>query len=267
MGRPLKIQKYSNGSSVSGGAVAVDQSYPPFSALTNAVYPTTMTSSNTFGVVGGVRGGAVSATYPVIKVEAYIANSYTGQAPALILRQKGSHKYLVATNAAIDPANAVAGVAVRIVSVGDTDWAAMGLTGTAAVGTIFTPTAASAGGTTGTCNEVGVCILSSDLTPPSGYMSISYAIGGDSTEVAVSRLTNKFLSNWTNFQTKGGTSLTEYVGNNNVGEVLYSGESTYVANFFTDVAASDTAKSGADAPTFANTTGDMDLAQVEKYTS
>jgi len=269
MGRPLKIQKYStnSGQGAPGAAVPIDQGYPNFGSLTNPAYYNSLTTSNFYGVVGGTRGTDVSATYPVVKVEVNITNSYSGQTPGVILRQKGSHKYLVATTASIDPSNAVVGVALRITVLGDTNWQAMGAPAGAVVGTIFTPTAVSAGGTTGTAQEVGVCVLTSDLTPGAGLMSISYALGGDSTEVAVSKLTNKFLLNWSNFQNAAGTSLTSYSGNNNVGQVVYSGEDQYVANFFTDDAAAQAAKSGAEAATFANTTGDIELAQVEKYTS
>lgn len=273
MGRPLKIQKYSamTGIFINGPtaeATPVDQGYPQFSQLTDPEYYSSLSASNFYGVVGGAKSDALSATFPIVKVEVYIANSYSEQAAGVILRQKGSHKYLVATTASIDPENAVAGVALRITAVGDTDWAAMGLNGTAAVGTIFTPTAAAGAGTTGTAQEVGVCVLTSDLTPTSGLMSISYAAGGDSTEVAVSKLTNKFLQGWTGFANAAGTSLTTYGDTgDNVGPVNYSGETTYLANFFTDEAGAQATKSGADAATFANTTGDIELAQVEKYTS
>ncbi len=278
MGRPLKIQKYGTAQGITypsgtsantpAAAVPVDQGYPQFSQLTDPVYYSSLTASNFYGVVGGASSTATTTTFPIVKVRVNITNSYTGSDDGYILRQKGSHKYLVATQTAIDPENAVAGVALRITAVGDTDWAAMGLKGTAAVGTIFTPSAASGAGTTGTAQEVGVCILTSDLTPGAGLMSISYAVGGDSTEVAVSKLTNKFLQSWNNFQNAAGTSLTTYdSGGDNAGEVIYSGEDTYLANFFTDEAGAQATKSGADAATFSNGTGDIELAQVEKFTS
>ena len=278
MGRPLKIQKYGTAQGITypsntsantpAAGVPVDQGYPQFSQLTDPEYYSSLTANNFYGVVGGAKSAALSATFPIVKVEVYIANSYTGQAAGVILRQKGSHKYLVATTASIDPENAVAGVALRITAVGNTDWAAMGLKGTAAIGTIFTPSASSGAGTSGTAQEVGVCVLTSDLTPTAGLMSISYAVGGDSTEVAVSKLTNKFLQGWTGFTNAAGTSLSTYGDSgNNAGSVNYSGEDTYLANFFTDDAGAQATKSGADANTFSNGTGDIELAQVEKYTS
>lgn len=269
MGRPLKIQKYGTAQGITNGAdgalnqpaaaVAIDEGYPNFGSLTDAVYPSTMNTTQFYGVVGGAKSSALSTTFPIVKCEVYITNSYSGQTPGVILRQKGSHKYMVATTASIDPENAVAGVALRITAVGDTDWAAMGLQGSAAVGTIFTPTAASAAGTSGTAQEVGTCVLTSDLTPTAGLMSISY-FQGDSTEVAVSKLTNKFLLNWTNFQNAAGTSLTSYAdGGDNAGPVVYTGEGQYLANFFTD---EETAtKSGSE------TDATLELAIVENYTS
>jgi hypothetical protein len=278
MGRPLKIQKFGTAQGITyptsttvnqpAAGVAVDQGYPQFGQLTNPVFYQTLNNNNFYGVVGGAKSDALSATFPIVKVEVNITNSASGQTPGVIIRQKGSHKYLVATTASIDPETAVPGVALRITAVGDTNWTAMGLQGSAAVGTIFTPTAAAGAGTTGTAQEVGVCVLTSDLTPGAGLMSISYAAGGDSTEVAVARLTNKFLQDWSGFVNADGTALTTYSGTgDNVGEVDYSGEATFLANFFTDDADAEATKSGAEAATFTNGTGEIELAQVEKYTS
>jgi hypothetical protein len=81
-------------------------------------------------------------------------------------------------------------------------------------------------------------------------------------------LTNKFLQGWAGFANAAGASLTTYGDSgNNAGSVNYSGEDTYLANFFTDDAGAQATKSGADANTFSNGTGDIELAQVEKYTS
>ena len=273
MGRPLKIQKYSTGSSVSGGAVAIDQAYPPFAAPTSmdtntVVYPTPLTTLPFTGVVGGLRGGAVSASYPIVDTTAYIQNSSSGRTGCVILRQKGARKFLVATAAGIDPANAVIGatpsVALRILTLGNTDWQSMGAPVGAAVGTVFTPSAASGAGTTGTAQEVGQCVLTSDSTPDAGNMTISMAVDGDSTVVYISKLTNKFAQDFNGGET-GGNADTGNVWNpdqvvNNI---------DYAANFFTD--ASTFAKSGADTATWAgtqqNSNGTLGLAQVDKLTS
>lgn len=279
MGRPLKIQKYGANQGITYGSagtvyqpaagVAVDQGYPNFGSLTDPVYNTTETlnSDQFYGVVGGAKSSALSTTYPIVKVEVNITDSYSGQTPGVILRQKGSHKYLVATTASIDPANAVVGVALRITTLGDTDWQAMGAPAGAVVGTVFTPTAAAGAGTTGEAQEVGVCVLTSDLTPGAGLMSISYFNGADSTEVAISKLTNKFLLNWTNFQNANGTSLTSYDdGSASNGQVVYSGEDVFIANFFTDEGTG--AKSGLEVNNgAADANGGYNIAIVENYTS
>jgi hypothetical protein len=172
-----------------------------------------------------------------------IANSYTGTDDGVIIRQKGSHKFLVATNTAIDPANAVVGVSVRIATLGDTNWLAMGAPVGAAVGTIFLVTAASAAATSGTCQEVGVCVLDNDATPPGGSMAIGFSVG-DSTITYISKLTNKWLLDWT-----GGN---DYSYNSVTNDVRYA------SNFFTDEGT--VIKSGT-----ANTT--VIPGQVEKWTS
>lgn len=265
MGRPLKIKKILENPPTN--TTGKDIGFNAFNQLTAPTLPTggTMESSMYLGVVGGVEPPTVaSAGYPIVKCEVYIANSATGQTPGQIIRQKGARKYLVATTATIDPANAIIGgsptVSLRIASLGDTNWQAMGAPAGAIVGTIFTPTVAAGAGTTGTAQEVGVCVLTSDLTPTAGNMSISFFNTSDSVEQAISKLTNKFLSDFT-----GG----ETGGNANTGDVWDADQVVqnvrYDANFFSDEGTE--IKSGAEAATFANTTGELDLAIVENYTS
>jgi hypothetical protein len=248
MGRPLKIQKYStnSGTGSPGAAVGIDIGFPNFGSLTDPVYntnPETLSAADYLGVVGGLRTTATSATNPVIKCIVNIAFSYTGVDNGVILRQKGSHKFLVATNTAIDPVNAVVGVSVRIASLGDTNWNAMGAPVGAAVGTIFLVTAAAGAGTTGTCQEVGVCVLDNDATPAAGLMAIGFSVG-DSTITYISKLTNKWLLDWT-----GGNGYTQSD---------ITGDVRYVSNFFTDEGT--VIKSGT-----ANTT--VIPGQLEKWTS
>ncbi len=293
MGRPLKIQKYASGwnsSSVATGGpgtttsgsgvvtynqpVDVDQGYPNFGSLTNPVYntPDTLTSSQFVGVVGGVPSAATSATYPRVKIRVFITGF--AEEDGYIIRQKGAHKYLVGGTTARTAL--VAGYAYRITVIGDTDWAAYGAPangpgGINQVGQIFTATAALANTGTGRVNAVGVCVLTSDLSPTAGLMSISY-FNDDSTEQAISRLTNKYLQAWTNFANAAGTSLTTYADDgNNLGVVNYSNEPTLLANFFTDEGG--LTKSGADVATagvtvssgtFFDASGLTDLAMVEK---
>ena len=260
MGRPLKIKK----------STTIDIGYPAFGDLVDPVYNSanTLNSTQFLGVVGG-NNTVDTAAYPTVKVRVYI----TGQAEAdgYIIRQKGSHKYLVGSTTSVNDEDMVAGYSYVITSLGSTDWQACGAPIGAAVGSIFTATAAGSG--TGTVNQVGVCVLTSDLSPSEGLMSISYFLN-DSTEVAVSKLTNKFLSNWTNFKNASGTSLTSYAsGGDNTGEVNYVGESNYVTNFFTDEgtvtksgAEADTSGTGTSGALF-NTSGLSSLAIVENYNS
>jgi hypothetical protein len=267
MGRPLKIKKITEASynSSTGANPGVDIGFNALTSLTAPVYPSsTWTGTEYLGVVGGVQPTTVaSAAYPIVKCEVNITNSYSGQTPGLIIRQKGSRKFMVATTTAIDPADAVVGVALRIAVVGDTEWASMGAPAGYGIGTIFTPTVASAGSTTGTAQEVGTCVLQNDVTPTAGNMSISY-FSNDSTETTVSKLTNKFLQNFAGGAT-GGSADTGDVWNatqqiNNV---------VFADNFFSDEGV--TAKSGAEVDTWVGTsqlaTGNLDLAIVENFTS
>jgi hypothetical protein len=265
MGRPLKIKKVIE----TGGNVGKDIGFNAFDQLTNPTLPTggAMNSDQYLGVVGGVQPPTVAtAAYPIVKCEVYIANSASGQTPGVIIRQKGSRKYLVATTTPIDPSTAVIGgsptVSLRIAVLGDTDWQAMGAPAGAIVGTTFTPTAAAPGGTTGTAQEVGQCVLTSDLTPSSGNMSISFFAGAtDSTEQAISKLTNKFLSDFTGGET-GGDANTGDVWNPS----LVAQNVRFDANFFSDEGYE--IKSGTTGGV--NTAGQqnqLSLAQVEKYSS
>jgi hypothetical protein len=271
MGRPLKIKKIieSAYNSSTGANPGVDIGFNAFNQLTNPVLPVggALNADQFVGVVGGVQPPTVAtATYPIVKVEVNIANSSSGQTPGVIIRQKGAHKFLVATTAGIDPANAVIGgsptVALRIRVVGDTDWAAMGAPAGYGVGTIFTPTAASGAGTTGTAQEVGICVLQNDLTPTAGNMSISYFNGAsDSTEQAISKLTNKFLLDFTGGETGGSANTGDGWDQTQVIQNV-----RYATNFFSDEGYE--VKSGTTGATNTGTQQNrLDLAQVEKYTS
>jgi hypothetical protein len=239
MGRPLKIQKFSLNTGVGspGANTPVDLAYPPFSALTNPAYnePTqTLDSAQFLGMVGGSPPTSQpSATYPVVTAFVNItlangsstfalAGSYAGR----IIRQKGSHKYLVAYTGGTTADGAfIVGQAYQIVALGSTNWQSVGTgTGTVAAGDIFTATAASGGGN-GTAYPVGVCVLTNDTTPATGLMAIGYE-SGDSAAATASNLKNKWVRDWVG--TAGDYS------DANLGEVEYTSENYYVANFFTD---------------------------------
>jgi len=247
MGRALKIQKTNigAGTTVSGSNpvvtsynqnVLTDAAYPNFGSLTNPVYNTpvqTLDSTQFLGVVGGIfTTSTPSATYPEIYCLVNItladgtatydlANQYGGR----IIRQKGSHKFLVAyTYASTADEDMIVGQAYQIAALGTTNWQACGAPNGAAVGDIFTVTAIGSG--TGTAYPVGQCVLSNTATPASGNMSIAYSVG-DSSAVYASYITNKWVRDW-NGMTYGNYS------NSNLGTNIQSNENQYVTNFFTD---------------------------------
>jgi hypothetical protein len=260
MGRPLKIQKYNTSTST-----PIDQAYPPFAAPTSmdvatVVYPTGGTNPLFLGVVGGTRGTDVSTTYPVVKCRVFVTGF--AEADGVIIRQKGSRKFMVADTTSRSAL--LSGFAYRITIVGDTDWASYGAP-TAQIGTIFTATAALGSTGTGRVNAVGTCVLTSDLSPTAGNMSISYFFS-DSAEVAISKLTNRFLQNF-----DGGCTG----GNADVGDVWLDTQVVnnvaLDANFFTDEGT--VVKSGAETATWGangseqNAGGTLSLGIVENFTS
>ena len=275
MGRPLKIQKYSTGSGNGGAAVAVDQADPPFTSpssmdIPTVVYPTPTTTSLWMGVVGGQRGGAVSATYPVVEVQVNIAlpsGSGAGAHNGVIIRQKGSHKFLVADlNAAITAGSFVIGAAYLINSFGTTtNWQAAGAPPTAQAGDIFTAT--SAGGGNGNAYLVGQCVLKKQAigSLTVGNMSITMSIG-DSAATFISKLSNKYAKDFNGGETGGNASTGNVWDPNQVVNDI-----TYAANFFED--GELFAKSGADTATWGvngsdqNAGGTLTTAVVENYTS
>ena len=258
MGRPLKINK----AATSGGAGGIDIGFNALASLIAPTLPSPVWDSSTeyLGVVGG-SNTVDTATYPTVKCRVFITGF--AEEDGYIIRQKGSHKYLVGGTTARTAL--VAGYAYRITVVGNTNWASYGASGNPQVGDIFTATAALANTGTGRVNAVGQCVLTSDLTPPAGNMSISY-FSNDSTETAISKLTNKFLQNFA-----GGATG----GNADTGDVWAASATVnnveFAANFFSDEGT--TAKSGAEVDTWGTngseqlSTGALDLAIVENYNS
>ena len=225
MGRPLKIQKTSTGSGNGGAAVSVDLGFPNFGSLTAPVVNTadTLNTTQYLGVVGGAAPtDTPSATNPRIDVTVNIANpsgTGLGVATGYIIRQKGSHKYLVGDATGVNDGSFVVGQAYQISTVGTTtDWPAAGAPANYGLGTIFTATSVGGSGN-GAANSVGVCVLDDDVTPAAGLMAITYTLG-DSTATTISKLTNKWLLNWAGGSTYAATSVINDV--------------RYVTNFFTD---------------------------------
>lgn len=269
MGRALKIQKTNTGGGNSGASVNVDQGFPPFSSLTNPVYNApvqTLDAAQFLGVVGGSPAtSTASVTYPEISclvnilladgTDSFTAtSSYTGR----IIRQKGSHKFLVAaTGATIADEDMIVGQAYQIASLGNTNWQACGAPAGAAQGDIFTCTVDAAAGS-GTVYAVGQCVLANDATPSAGFMAIGYSVG-DSSAVYASYITNKWVRDW------NGMTYGNYA-DSNFGVNIQSSENFYVANFFTDEGT--VTWSGADVINSANgQNGSLQLAQIDNVTS
>ena len=248
MGRPLKIQKLSTGSGNGGASVGIDLGFPDFGSLTNPVKNSVgnMTDAQYLGVVGGAAAtDTPSATNPRVDVIVNIANpagAGLGVAQGYIIRQKGSHKYLVGSVTAVNDGSLLVGQAYQITSVGTTTWNLYGAPSNYGVGTIFTATSVGGAGS-GTANSVGVCVLDNDVTPAAGLMAITYT-NNDSTATPISKLTNKFLLDWA-----GGST---YAADQVVNDVRFS------ANFFTDEGT--VIKSGTTAA--ANVSGQQNLVDV-----
>jgi len=279
MGRALKIQKTNigSGTTVSGSNptvtsynqnVLTDAGFPNFGSLTDPVYNTpvqTLDDTQFLGVVGGSPAtSTASATFPEIAAKVNItladgtatyalASQYTGR----IIRQKGSHKFLVAyTYATTADEDMIIGQAYQIAALGTTNWQACGAPNGAAVGDVFTVTAIGSG--TGTAYPVGQCVLSNTATPASGYMSIAYSVG-DSSAVYASYITNKWVRDW-NGMTYGNYS------NSNLGTNVQSNENFYPTNFFTDDG--NVTWSGAEVISSAQAqNGTLQLAQIASVTS
>lgn len=230
MGRPLKIKH----------STIIDIGFNNWGSLTDPTIPGTMTNSEYLGVVGGgYPSGIATAAYPTVKCTAYIVGS-AAEDDAYIITQKGATKYLVVGATAVDADQTVAGGTYVIASVGDTNWAAIGAGVEPTVGDIFTATGVGAG--TGTVSYAGICALADEAAGAvtEGNMQINF--DDDGTTVQASRLTNK------------------YVWDYSVPPVRYA------ANFF-EAAGDTTAKSGAEIETWANGTGELTLGQVDNYTA
>ena len=278
MGRALKIQKTgtNNGITINANgsinqpalSTITGAGYPNFGSLTDPVYNSadTLSATDFLGVVGGSPAtSTASATFPEIAAlvnilladgtDSYTAtSSYTGR----IIRQKGSHKFLVAaTGATIADEDMIVGQAYQIAVLGTTNWQACGAPAGAAVGDVFTCTA-DAGAGTGEVYAVGQCVLSNTATPAAGNMAIGYSVG-DSSAVYASYITNKWVRDW-NGMTYGNYS------DSNTGTNIQSSENFYPTNFFTDEGT--VTWSGAEVIAGAQSqNGTLQLAQIDNVTS
>ena len=256
MGRALKIQKTNN-------SILTDAGYPNFGSLTNPVVNSddTLSAADYLGVVGGSPAtSTATATNPEIAAVVNISladGTDTTAGAGRIIRQKGSHKFLVAYTASTTADESlITGQAYQIASAGSTNWAAIGAPTNASAGDIFTATGVGSG--TGTAYPVGQCVLENSATPGAGFMSIEYSVG-DSSAVYASYITNKWVRDW-NGMTYGNYS------DSNTGVNVQSSENYYVTNFFTDEGT--VTWSGAEIIAGADAAnGSVQLAQIANVTS
>jgi hypothetical protein len=181
MGRPLKIAKINN-------SVPTDIGFNSFANLdpTTAVIPVGMTSSEFLGVVGGSNVNIATSAYPVVAVTANVNGQ---QGAAHIITQKGTTKYLVSGENSVSAGSFTPGFSYQILSLGTTNWTAIGAGTNPQVGQVFTATGVGSG--TGTASDAGQCVLVTTSSISSGQMNITFNANGNT--VYASRLTNKYI--------------------------------------------------------------------------
>jgi hypothetical protein len=178
MGRPLKIKK----------STTKDIGFNDFGNLDpgTAVIPVGMTSTEFLGVVGGANAGIATSAYPVVKIAANVNGQ---QGAAYIITQKGTTKYLVSGEDSVNAGSFTVGFSYQILSLGNTNWTAIGAGINPQVGQVFTATGAGAG--SGTASDAGQCVLVANATISSGQMNMTFNANGNTTYA--SRLTNKYI--------------------------------------------------------------------------
>jgi len=147
----------------------------------------TLISSNNVGGTGGMTSQTGNTIRPYVKIGAQAA------AAGSILAQKGAKKFLVTSGTAINDEDMVVGSIYRILTVGTTDWVAVGASkSNAQVGGIFVAKAAGAG--SGTVTLVGVCTLANKASGSLGANEMSILVTKqDASTFYASRITNKWV--------------------------------------------------------------------------
>jgi len=178
MGRPLKIKK----------STTIDIGFNNFANLDpgTQVIPVGMTSSEFLGVVGGANASIATTAYPVVKITANVNGQ---QGAAYIITQKGQTKYLVSGENSVNAGSFTAGFSYQILSLGNTNWTAIGAGINPQVGQVFTATGVGSG--SGTASDCGQCTLVANSTISSGQMNMIFNANGGS--AYASRLTNKYI--------------------------------------------------------------------------
>jgi hypothetical protein len=176
MGRPLKIKK----------STTKDIGFNDFGNVEVPVVPVGLTTTEFLGVVGGGNVGIATSAYPVVKITANVNGQ---QGSAHIITQKGATKYLVSGENSVNAGSFTPGFSYQILSLGNTNWTAIGAGINPQVGQVFTATGAGAG--SGTASDCGQCQLVANATINSGQMNMIFNANGGS--AYASRLTNKYI--------------------------------------------------------------------------
>ena len=178
MGRPLKIKQ----------STTVDIGFNSFANLDSgtAVIPAGMTSSEFLGVVGGSNASIATSAYPVVKITANVNGQ---QGTAHIITQKGTRKYLVSGENSVNAGSFTPTFTYQILTLGNTNWTAIGAGVNPQVGDVFTATGAGAG--SGTASDCGQCQLVTSGSLTAGQMNIAFNVNGNTSYA--SRLTNKYI--------------------------------------------------------------------------
>jgi hypothetical protein len=221
MGRPLKIKK----------STTIDIGFNDFGNVEVPVVPVGLTTTEFLGVVGGANASIATDDYPVVKITANVNGQ---QGAAYIITQKGTTKYLVTDATSVSAGSFTVGFSYRILSVGDTNWTAIGGPATPTVGTIFTATGVGSG--TGTATAVAQCNLIGNATINSGEMNMVF--NADGTAIYATRLTNKYI--WDNSATPVRYAVNFFVAGDSAAVTLASVAVANTAGWFTANASSFT---------------------------
>lgn len=181
MGRPLKIKKSTTKDIGFNSFVNLDPG--------TAVIPVGMTATEFLGVVGGSNVSVATSAYPVVSITANVNGQ---QGSAHIITQKGTYKYLVSGEDSVNAGSFTPGSSYQIISLGNTNWTAIGAGVNPQVGQVFTATGVGSG--SGTASDAGTCVLVANSSISSGQMNMVFNANGGSTYAT--RLTNKYI--WDN---------------------------------------------------------------------
>jgi hypothetical protein len=212
MGRPLKIMKA--GAGTAGATTGNNIGFPNVGGLTAPVTPDGLTAGEFYGVVGGNIASTQdgSPVYPQTVIAAAGPNAGN---PVVLARVK------IADETEED------GYIAR--QKGERKYLVYGATSTK----------------TATC----VLVNKADGALADGEMTLTVFTGGDSSGIRLSKLTNKYATDWTGVT--AGSPLNK----------------VYFVNFFQGVDSETAIKSGGEKATFANgwntTTGAIELAAIE----